>query len=343
MIDSISYRRKVARKLKIGKEILYLTQQECINTGLITDDILKLIEVALAAHGRKEVEMPAVIDIHPLQNALFHAMPASIPAESACGIKWISSFPDNKKRFNLPQIAGLLIFNDSESGFPLAVMDAVWITAKRTPAVTAVGARLLGNPNAETFGMFGCGVQGREHIRFLPKVMPHLKKIYVFDILEEAMDTLIAQLQPETEAKILKAESPEALVKSCETVVSATAILAKPNPQIRDSWVSKGQTILICDLDSFWELHTMSRADKFVFDSTEHHIHLKDSGYYPGGLPKKIYGELGEIVAGLKAGREDKDELIVVNNIGMAIEDITVAKAVFDTALEKGIGRKLPL
>ncbi|MEA1965617.1 MAG: ornithine cyclodeaminase family protein, partial [Candidatus Aerophobetes bacterium] len=167
--------------------------------------------------------------------------------------------------------------------------------------------------------------------------------IYVFDILEEAMDSLIRELQPVTEAKILKAESPEALVKSCEVVASATAILSRPDPQIRDSWIGKGQTILICDLDSFWELDTMNRADKFIFDSKEEHINLKNSGYYPDGLPDKIYAELGEIVAGLKPGREEKGELIVVNNIGMAIEDVALGKAVLDIALEKEVGRKLPL
>ncbi|MEA1963928.1 MAG: ornithine cyclodeaminase family protein, partial [Candidatus Aerophobetes bacterium] len=195
---SISYRERVARELKIGKEVLYLTQQECIKTGITTDEVLKFIEAALAAHGRKEVEMPAVIGIHPLQNSLFHAMPAWMPAQSVCGIKWVSSFPDNKERFHLPRTTGLLILNDSESGFPLAIMDAVWITAKRTPAVTAIGAKLLGNPGAETLGMFGCGVQGRGHVRFLPGVMPDLKRIYVFDVLEEAMDSLIRELQPVT-------------------------------------------------------------------------------------------------------------------------------------------------
>jgi len=203
---------------------------------------------------------------------------------------------------------------------------------------------LIGNSNAEAFGMFGCGVQGRGHVKFLPKVIPKLKKIYVFDIVKEAMDSLIAEIQPEMKVKILKAKSPEELVKSCEIIASATVILTKPNPQVRDSWISKGQTILICDLDSFWELDTMNRADKFIFDSEEEHINLKDSGaHYFCGFPKKIYGDLGEIVAGLKPGREDKDELIVANNIGMATEDVALAKVIFDIALEKGIGIRLPL
>jgi len=80
-----------------------------------------------------------------------------------------------------------------------------------------------------------------------------------------------------------------------------------------------------------------------LVDSTEEHIKLKDSGHYSLGFPNKIYGELGEIVTGFKPGCKAKDELIVANNIGMAIEDIALAKVIFDIVLEKGIGRRLPL
>ena len=65
-------------------------------------------------------------------------------------------------------------------------------------------------------------------------------------------------------------------------------------------------------------------------------------GLYPWGLPE-ITGETGEALAGVKPGRENDDEFIYVNNVGMAVEDIVVARKVFDTALEKGIGTKLPL
>jgi ornithine cyclodeaminase/alanine dehydrogenase-like protein (mu-crystallin family) len=65
-------------------------------------------------------------------------------------------------------------------------------------------------------------------------------------------------------------------------------------------------------------------------------------GYFPDGLPE-ITCETGEVLAGLKAGRESKDELIVCSNIGMSVCDVVVAKEVLDRALENNIGRKLPL
>ena len=65
-------------------------------------------------------------------------------------------------------------------------------------------------------------------------------------------------------------------------------------------------------------------------------------GMYPHGLPP-IYGETGEALAGVKNGRENEEELFFVNNVEMAVEDIVVARAMFDVALEKGIGTILPL
>lgn len=71
-----------------------------------------------------------------------------------------------------------MIINDVESGVPLAIMDSTWVTAMRTPEVTIISAAAL-HPGAETFGMFGCGVQGQERIEYTAEALPELKKVYV--------------------------------------------------------------------------------------------------------------------------------------------------------------------
>ena len=118
-----------------GKEILYLTQNEVIEAGLQPLDVLERVRIALTEHGTKRCEMPAKIGIHPQENTLMHAMPAWVPGADACGIKWAECFPDNYKKFGLPQTSGLMILNCPESGWPLCILDAIWITAKRTAAV----------------------------------------------------------------------------------------------------------------------------------------------------------------------------------------------------------------
>jgi ornithine cyclodeaminase/alanine dehydrogenase len=334
-------REWIAGKLEIGKEMLYLTQEEVINIGLKEKDILELTNDALVAHGKKDYEMPAKIGVHPFSEVFFHAMPAYVPSKKAVGMKWIECYPNNPEKFNLPQTTGLMVVNDVMSGCPIVVMDSAWITAMRTPAVTVIAAAAL-HPDAETFGMFGCGVQGIEHVKYIVHTLKKLKKIYIYDVKEEMMDKLIAEVQPEIEVEIIKGKSPEEVTKSCEVLSSATIILLDPLAVVKDEWVSKGQTILPCDLNTFWDPVTSKRADKYIVDSIEEHQLFDGMGYFPDGLPD-IVCETGEILAGVKKGRESKDELIVNSNIGMSVCDVVVGREIFNRALDKNVGRKLPL
>lgn len=336
-------REQYGAKLELGKEILYLTRPECENIGLTTDDVLDITKKTLIAHGKNDYEMPAKIGIHPWTEVFFHAMPAYVPEQRALGCKWIECFPQNPKKYGLPQTTGLLILNDVLSGVPVAVMDCTWITAMRTPAVTVLAAAAL-HPDAEYFGMFGCGVQGMEHVRFVTKTLKKLKKIYVYDVVEAAADNLIKTLQPEIEVEIVKASSPQEIAEKCEVMSSATIILKDPLCIVKDEWISPGQTIVPCDMNTFFDLKTQYRADKYIVDSIEEHELFAQMGYFPAdkGLPK-VYGQTGEILADLKDGRASKDELIVCSNIGMSVCDVTVARAIFDRAIEKGIGLKLKL
>lgn len=124
-------------KLDLGREILWLTKDECIQAGPDVEETLELVKGAMIAHGRNEYETPAKIGIHPYEDVFFHAMPAYVPGNLACGCKWIECYPRNPKDYGLPQTTGLQIMNDIVTGVPIAVMDCTWLTAMRTPAVTA--------------------------------------------------------------------------------------------------------------------------------------------------------------------------------------------------------------
>lgn len=334
-------REAIARRLDIGSEFLYLTRSECMNIGITPDRILELTRDALIAHGTKQYEMPAKIGVHPLPEVFFHAMPAYVPARHALGMKWIECYPDNPARFGLPQTTGLLVLNDILSGCPIAVMDCTWLTAMRTPAVTVLAAAAL-HPDAETFGMFGCGVQGVEHVRFAPKTLRHLRRIYIYDIVPAAMDALIRQVQPELPVEIVRGQSTRELAEKCEVLSSATIIVKEPLAAVKDEWVGAGQTILPCDLNTFWDPRTPRRADKYIVDSIEEHELFAAIGYFPDGLPK-VYCETGELLAGTRLGRTSHDELIVCSNIGMSVCDVVLGREILDLALERNVGRTLPL
>ena len=340
-MDQEKEREKIIEHLQLGKEMIHLTAEEVKNAGLTLDDTLALTRKALLAHGNKDFEMPPKFGVHPFQVNFFHAMPAYVPPENAVGIKWIASYPENPANYNLPQVAGLLVINDPYTGSPLAIMDANYITAMRTPAVTALAAAAL-HPDAETFGMFGCGVQGIEHCRFVTKTLKNLKKLYIYDINKQAMDSLFETLQPELPIEIIRGKDPEFVTKSCQVLSSATVILKKPMAVVKGEWVSSGQTIIPCDLNTFWDPVTAHRADKYIVDSAADHRHLAEAGYFPDGLPE-IACETGEVIAGKARGRDNDDQLIFCSNIGMAVCDVVVGKKILLLAIKKGLGRKIAL
>jgi len=327
--------------LELGKGVLYLSKQNVLDLGITRTDILDITRDTLVEHGNQRYEMPAKIGVHPYSEVFFHAMPAYVPAMNAVGCKWIECYPNNPEKFGLPQTTGLMVINDVDSGVPIAIMDSTWVTAMRTPAVTVLAAAAL-HPGAETFGMFGCGVQGKEHIRFAAEAMPDLKTVYVYDNREAAADALISELQGEVPFTLVKGESAEAVAKSTEVLSSATLIIKEPLSVIKDEWIGRGQTILPCDLNTFWDPRTTHRADKYIVDSIDEHELFADMGYFPEGLPT-ITAETGEVIAGVKPGRENVDQLIVNSNIGMAVCDVTVGRAIYDLAVARKVGNHLEL
>ena len=330
-------------KIKLGKELLWLTKEQCIECGPNIDEILDIVKDTMIAHGKNEYEMPAKIGIHPYEDVFFHAMPAYVPGQTAAGIKWIECFPRNPRQYGLPQTTGVQVMNDIATGVPVAIMDCTWITALRTPAVTALSAAAL-KPDTEYFGMFGAGVQGKEHLRYIVHTLKNLKKIYLYDIYEDAVKKAIAEVQPEIGVEIVPATDPKEIAEKCETMSSATIILRDPLCVVKDEWISPGQTIIPCDMNTFFDLKTQYKADKYIVDSIEEHQLFADMGYFPQdkGLPK-VYAQTGEILAGTKPGRESADELIVCSNIGISVNDIAVGQSILMKALEKGIGTILPL
>ena len=115
-------------------------------------------------------------------------MPAYIPSLEAAGLKWVSGYPANQKK-NLPYITGLLVLNDTDTGIPVAVMDATWITAQRTVAATAVAAKYLARKDSSAVGILACGVQGRSNLEALSCIFD-IKKVKASDVFELRILTL---------------------------------------------------------------------------------------------------------------------------------------------------------
>jgi ornithine cyclodeaminase/alanine dehydrogenase-like protein (mu-crystallin family) len=323
-----------------AQEILYLSQKDVAEVNLPMSDIIDALEVAFREKGAGRTEMPPKPGIHPGGGDNFiHAMPAYIPALKAAGIKWVSGFTENSKR-GLPYITGLLILNDVENGLPLAVMDCVWITAMRTGAATALSARFLARPESETVGILGCGVQGRTNLEALKVLFP-VKKVMAYDVDPEVSRRYAVEMSNRFDVDATPVSTPREAVQGCDMVVTAGPILKKPHRTIREGWLDEGAFASLVDFDTYWHPNAMKESAKFCTDDFAQLMHYKGVGYFQDIPP--VHADLGELVAGIKAGREEVLERTMTANLGLAIDDMAVAPKIYERALEMGIGVRLPL
>jgi ornithine cyclodeaminase/alanine dehydrogenase len=326
-------------------DILYLSRADVEAAGVAMPAIIAALEVAFLEKGHGRTEMPPKPGIHPGppgNDNFIHAMPALIGAMGAAGMKWVSGFPGNMAR-GLPYITGLLILNDAETGQPKAVMDATWITAKRTGAATAVAAKRLAKPGAATIGILGCGVQARTNLEALAVVLPSLAEVRAYDIHPERSRAYAAEEQAHhPRVSFTPVDEPRRAVEGCDVVVTAGPIKRRPEPTLRAEWFSEGALGVPLDYDSYWTPAAMHAADRFYTDDREQLLHTREGGDYFQKIPE-VYADLGEVIAGKKEGRRNARERLLCMNLGLALEDMATAPLVLEQALKSGLGTRLPL
>ena len=330
----------------IGRgDILYLSRAEVEAAGVTMPAIIEALERAFLEKGHGRTEMPPKPGIHPGppgNDNFIHAMPALIGATGAAGMKWVSGFPGNMGK-GLPYISGLLILNDAETGLPKAVMDATWITAKRTGAATAVAAKRLAKPGAATLGILGCGVQARTNLEALAVALPSLAEVRAYDIHPERSRAYAdEQRRRYPELRFTPVDEPRRAVEGCDVVVTAGPIKRRPEPTLQAEWFSEGALGVPLDYDSYWTPDAMRRADRFYTDDTGQLMHTREGGDYFQKIPE-VYADLGEVLAGKKEGRKTPKERLVCMNLGLALEDMATAPLVLEQALARGLGTRLPL
>ncbi len=319
--------------------ILYLSRSDVESAGVTVSEIIQAVENAFREKGNGKVEMPPKPGLHPKADSFIHAMPAYVPAINSMGIKWISGYPGNPAK-GLPQISGLIILNNPETGLPLAIMDATWITARRTAAASAVSAKYLARSGSETLGILGAGVQGFSHLEALKTLFP-IKRVTVFDTLPQQMDVYerkAKELWPDMIIK--KAKEPKEAVEGSGIIVTAGPITKIPHATIKAGWFPEGSFASLVDFDSYWSREALQEADKFTTDDVPQLEYYREIGYFQNIPP--VYAVLGELVTGKKKGRENDREKTIACNLGLAIEDIAVALLIYQQAIEKGIGTILP-
>ncbi len=319
--------------------MLYLSRADVEKIALPMSEIIDALGDMFKAKGEGSVEMPPKPGIHPRKDAFIHAMPAYIRGLNAAGMKWVSGYPQNQSK-GLPYIHGTLILNDPETGAPISVMDATWITAKRTGAATAVAAKYLARPESSTVGILACGVQGRSNLEALCCAFK-IEFAKAYDIRPEIADLFASEMSAELDIKVTAVATPKEAVQELDLVVTSGPILKDPRPVIEPGWLAPGAFASLVDFDSYWQGAALAEADLLATDDLSQMSYYRQEGYFKE--TPQPYADLGEIAAGLKPGRTSKSQRAIAVNLGLALDDIATAIRIYEKARKAGIGTELPL
>jgi alanine dehydrogenase len=322
--------------LKEGNRMKTLVLKRNEVEGIATmERAVQAVEAAFAAFGRGEAEMPPKVYLPiPDHDGDFRAMPSRL-ANSA-GIKWVNVHEHNRKRYGLPTVMAVYVLNDPANAFPLAIMDGTALTALRTGAAGGVASKHLFKGEPQTVAFIGCGVQART-------LLGAHRVVYAdFEILAHDRNR-------ETAEKFVGEVGGRA-VELAEAAGADIVCTATPSraPFVDAAWVKRGAHINAMGADAPGKqeltLGVLKGADIYIDDVHQ----ATGSGEINVPLSKgeltieEIAGTLGEVVGGVLP-RPDAEATTVFDSTGLAIQDVALARAIYDAARREGIGREIDL
>jgi alanine dehydrogenase len=295
-----------------------LTMPECIDA----------VEKMFRKLGEGKLPAPGILGITSERGGL-HIKAGLLPGAPDCIVaKLNTNYPRNPSEHDLPTIQGLIVVFDGSNGRPVAVLDSIDITIKRTAAASAVAAKYLARPDSSVATICGCGSQAHAQLTALQSVFP-LRKIYAFDSRHEAALEFAATFGNKVEAV---AELRGALQESDIAVTCTTAT----EFFVRKEDVPPGMFIAAVGADDTHKQEidpALIAFAKVVADNLDQSCTIGDTHHaIAAGLIRKkdVYAELSEIVAGKKPGRTSNDEITIFDSTGIALEDAVCAVAVYE-------------
>lgn len=326
--------------------VLVLTKSD-LEYALSMRETIAVIEEAFTelAQGMARVPPRSLINMQEQQGILL-TMSAYLAKSKSLVVKAVSVFDQNPVKYGMPTVFAIVIFNDSSTGKPLAIMDGQFLTAMRTGAGSGVATKYLARSNSEIVGIIGAGVQSRTQLLAVCEVR-EVKKALIYDVIRQRSHEFAMEMSKKLGIDILQVDRAEKAVKGVDILITATT--AK-KPVINGVWIKPGTHINSIG----WmgpdarELDTDTvRKSKLIVDSRE--AVLSESGdilipIKEGAITKDhIYSELGEIVVGKKEGRTSEDEITLWKGVGIAIQDAAAAKLAYERAVDKKLGTQVVL
>ena len=303
---------------------------------------IEAVENAFRLHAAHATMGPGVLGTH-VSSGGFHVKAAGINGgRPYYAAKVNANFPENPIARGLPTIQGLLVLFDATDGTPLAVMDSIEITCLRTAAASAVAAKYLSRDDARVLTIIGCGAQAMPHVRALRAVRP-LAQLFAYDVDVARAAPLVLLAKADGIAASTVTDYRAAVLAS-DVVVTCTPGRV---PLLTSGDLPAGVFVAAVGADSEHkrELDPLLLAESVVVVDIleqcaaigELHHALK-----AGVLTRDdVRGDLAGLVSGKFVGRRSRDERIIFDSTGTALQDVAAAAIVYERALRAGVGTAL--
>lgn len=322
-----------------NRQTLVLSMAE-IKSLLTMTDCIELQRVAFADHARGTAfNAPSSwlrVDKH---SGWLKLLAGFVDSTDALGVKTLARYPKNPPGMNL---GSLIILFDPHNGFPLAIFDAVYITALRTGAGAGIATQYCARPDSRTIGVLGSGVLARFSVQAIQCVMPSVERVVFYSRNAARRTAYMQKMQPLTGLPIEPLDTPEAVVQQADILVTATNA---SGPVLFAEDVRAGTHINAMGIKH--EIHPSVFPGTHVYgDSREVAI---DDGKFGIALQAgavgadDIAGEIGEVINGDKPGRTSPEEITIFDSAGLAVQDVVCALHVYQQAQQQQIGTTIDL
>ena len=326
-------------------ELIFLGESDVDRLALTGDEILAAVEAGLHAQGSGAalVEPRVHLEPDPALRGHLNVLRGYLGPLGLAGVKVVGDYLDNHQR-GLPSELGLLTLYDARTGMPVAIVAAARLTAMRTGALTALGARYLARRDARVLGHVGARGSAYWNVRLLDRLLD-FEEIRVHSRRPESRDAFAHRLEDDLGKPVRAVSSWEACLRGADVMVEASR-LERPEPLLRTAWVEPGCLVIPYGTMSAVELSLTDVMDKVVVDDWRQCLvgpfgalraHV-DSGRLD---EESLHAELCQIVVGDRPGRESDDERILFWHRGLSSSDIALGHALVEKARRDGVGRVL--
>jgi N-[(2S)-2-amino-2-carboxyethyl]-L-glutamate dehydrogenase len=274
-----------------------------------------------------------------------NCLPATFKSKKICGVKWVSVFPPNPTKYGVQNLSAVIILSEIERGFPVAFMEGTLCSNVRVGAMGGLAASYLARQDAETIGFIGAGEQAKMHLIAMKTAVPSLRRCLVGAKEVHEEEQFVREMSPIIPDMDIRGTGTDlaAATSNADIVVTATSAQA---PLLKAAWMKPGA--FYSHIGGWEDEYAVAKnCQKIVCDDWETVKHRTQtlSRMYKDGelLDSDVYGNLSDLVAGRKPGRESAEERIYFNAVGLAYVDVAIACAMYERAKSAGMGQDLKI